>query len=143
MARGSAAVRTENSSSGEESRGDGLGYWSADVVGIDACDNAGSDEFNKRGVHGEDRTCRDAQILDPALCSRCNHLVHQHVAVAEMMMEAERHAAFQADLREDGVKVRQALGLAGSLHLTGGAARVPEGRAANAPAKGLSSMPSS
>ena len=29
-----------------------------------------------------------------------------------MMMEAEGHAAFQADLREDGVKVRQALGIA-------------------------------
>ena len=55
---GSAAVRTENSSSGEESRGDGLGYWSADVVRIDACDDAGSDEFNQRGVYGEDRTCR-------------------------------------------------------------------------------------
>ena len=134
---GSAAVRTENSSSGEESRGDGLGYWSADVVGIDACDDAGSDEFNKRGVHGEDRACRDAQILDPALGSRGNHLVHQHVAVAEMMMEAERHAAFQADLREDGVKVRQALGIARQSALDGGRCARPRGSGGECAGKGF------
>ena len=52
-------------------------------------------------------------------------------------MEAERHAAFQADLRKDGVKVRQALAVARQPALDGGSCARPDGSGGECAGKGF------
>ena len=76
--------------------GNGAPDTSGHVVGFNARDHAGTDMIQQRQVHIKQRAGLHRQIAQTLARSLGQHHVEHGIAVAQMVVKGNRHAALQA-----------------------------------------------
>ena len=104
----SAAVAAQHCGRPESARGDELADGAVDGS-PDAGDDARFDMIDQMLVHAEKRRGKDGQVADAHFRAGVDHLIDHGVAVAQMMVEGDGHAAFQAGRGDGGFEVGQHL----------------------------------